>query len=158
MGKLLAGIAIVGGLLNAPLHAQPPRGPRPWWDGDVSKNANLSETQQKQVAQTRDSFRPRMRETRQAVMKANADVAASFNEDPVDQAKAMAAIERLAAANAEVTRTVSQLELKLRAILTAQQWQAMNERQGSWPGRGGRGRRGPPPTSTSTSTTTSQQK
>lgn len=131
------------------------RGPRPWWDGDLSKNANLSEAQQKQVVQIRGDFRPHMREVQQAVKKADAEVTAAFNEEPVDQAKANDAINRLAAANAEATRTVSQFSLKLRNVLTAQQWQDMQHPR-PWPERGDRPggrRRGPPPRATSTSTT-----
>lgn len=131
------------------------RGARPWWDGDLSKNANLSEAQQKQVLQIRGDFRPNMREVQQAVNKADADVAAAFNEEPVDQAKANDAINRLAAARAEATRTVSQFSLKLRTVLTAQQWQEMQHPQ-PWPGRSGRPggrRRGPATRATSTSTT-----
>jgi Spy/CpxP family protein refolding chaperone len=131
------------------------RGPRPWWDGDLSKNANLSEAQQKQVLQIRGDFRPRMREVQQAVNKADADVAAAFNEEPVDQAKANDAINRLAAARFEATKTVSQFSLRLRTVLTAQQWQEM-QHPGLWLDRsnrpGGR-RRGPPPRATSTSPT-----
>jgi Spy/CpxP family protein refolding chaperone len=100
-----------------------------------------------------------MREVQQAVNKADADLAAAFNEEPVDQAKANDAINRLAAAHAEANRTVSQFSLKLRTVLTAQQWQEM-QHPGSWPDRldrpGGR-RRGPPPRATSTSTTNQQK-
>jgi Spy/CpxP family protein refolding chaperone len=128
------------------------RGPRPWWDGDLSKNANLSEAQQKQVLQIRGDFRPHMREVQLAVNKADADLAAAFNEEPVDQAKANDAINRLAAAHGEANRTVSQFSLKLRNVLTAQQWQEMQHPR-PWPDRsdrpGGR-RRGPPPRATST--------
>jgi len=128
------------------------RGPRPWWDGDLSKNANLSEAQQKQVLQIRGDFRPRMREVQQAVNKADAELAAAFNEEPVDQGKANDAINRLAAARAEATRTVSQCSLKLRTVLTAQQWQEMQHPR-AWPDRPGGRRRGQPPRATSTSTT-----
>jgi Spy/CpxP family protein refolding chaperone len=130
------------------------RGPRPWWDGDLSKNANLSEAQQKQVLQIRGEFRPRMREVQQAVDKADADVAAAFNEEPVDQAKANDAINRLASARAEATRAVSQFSLKLRTVLTAEQWQEMQHPRLDRPG--GR-RRGPSPRNTSTSTATQQK-
>jgi Spy/CpxP family protein refolding chaperone len=97
-----------------------------------------------------------MREVQQAVNKADAEVAAAFNEEPVDQAKANDAINRLAAARAEATRTVSQFSLKLRNVLTAQQWQEM-QHPGPWPDRPGGRRRGPPPRSTSTSTTNQQK-
>jgi len=142
------------GRSGGPPYGQPGgRGPRPWWDGDLSKNANLSEAQQKQVVQIRGDFRPHMREVQQAVEKADADVTAAFNEEPVDQAKANDAINRLAAARGEAARTVSQFELKLRTVLTAQQWQEMQRPQRPWPDRPGGRRRGPPTRTTSTTTT-----
>jgi Spy/CpxP family protein refolding chaperone len=125
--------------------AQPPRGPRPWWDGELSKDLNLTDTQTKQILQTRQDFRARMLEVRAAVNQAEKEVDAAFNEDPVDQAKANEAINRLSAARAEATKTVSQMELKLRMTLTAQQWQDLKQRQGSWPGRGRRGSPTPTP-------------
>jgi Spy/CpxP family protein refolding chaperone len=135
------------------------RGPRQWWDGDLSKNANLSEAQQKQILQFRREFRPRMMEVQQAVNKADAEVAAAFNEEPVDQSKANDAINRLAAARGELTRAVSQFSLKLRTVLTAQQWQEM-QRPRPWPDRLDRPgvRRRGPTTGTQPSTTTNQQK
>jgi Spy/CpxP family protein refolding chaperone len=167
MWKLLAAGIIFGALLGAqPVDqrlgqptGQPtgqPRAPRPWWDAEVAKNANLSEAQQKQVKQIRHEFTPRMIEVRQAVIKADAEVAAAFNEEPVDQGKANEAINHLASARAEMTRTVSQLDLKLRTILTAQQWQEMR-RPRPWPDRPGGRRRGLPPPVTSTSTSNPQK-
>jgi Spy/CpxP family protein refolding chaperone len=97
-----------------------------------------------------------MRDVQQAVNKADADVAAAFNEEPVDQAKANDAINRFASARAELTRTMSQFELKLRTLLTAQQWQDM-QRPRPWPDRPGGRRRGPPPRATSTATTNQQK-
>ena len=143
----VAPVAQPGGTRTGP----PMRGPRQWWEGDVSKNANLSDAQQKQVLQIRREFRPRMMEVQHAVNKADADVAAAFNEETVDQAKANDAINRLAAARAELTRAVSQFELKLRTVLTAEQWQAMG-RPRAWPDRPAGRRRVQSATSTSTST------
>ncbi len=120
MRKLLIIVSLAGSLL-----AQPPRGPRPWWDSDIAKNANLSDVQEKQIRQMQHDYRGQMLQARQAVDKANADLAAVFNEDPVDQTKANDAINRLAAAHADLTRTVSQFSLKVRSVLTAEQWQAM---------------------------------
>lgn len=128
-------------LLAAWVAAQPPRRDlRPWWDGGLAKNVNLSDTQMKQLLQIRDDYRPRLKEARAAVNQAERDMDAVFNEDPVDQAKAADAISRLAAAHAEATRAVSEMELKLRMVLTPQQWQDLKQRQRGWPG--GRGRRG----------------
>ena len=127
--------------------AQPPgRDLPPWWEAGVAKNLNLSDAQTKQLVQIRDEFRPRMRDARAAVLQAEKDVDASFNEDPVDQTKATDAINRLAAARAEATKAVSEMDLKFRMILTAQQWQELKQRQGLRPG--GRGRRGGPPVPT----------
>lgn len=126
------------------LCAQPPRGPRPWWEGDLSKDVNLSEAQVKQINQTRRDFRPRMLEVRAAVTQAEKDVDAAFNEDPVDEAKANDAINRLSSARAEATQAVSQMDLKMRMVLTAQQWQELKQRQRGWPDRPGQHRRGPP--------------
>ena len=123
------------------LAAQPPgRSLPPWWEGGLAKNVNLSDAQMKQLLQIRDDYRPRLKEARAAVNQAERDMGAVFNEDPVDQAKAAEAINRLAAAHAEATRAVSEMELKLRMVLTPQQWQDLKQRQRSWPG--GRGRRG----------------
>jgi Spy/CpxP family protein refolding chaperone len=107
----------------------PGRGPRPWWDSDVSRDVNLSDAQTKQIQSTVQEFRGRMMDVRGTVNKAESDVEAAFNEDPVDQTKANDAINRLAAARGELTKAVSQMDLKLRTILTAQQWQDLQKRQ-----------------------------
>lgn len=128
--------------LPALLSAQPPpRGPRPWWDSEVARDMNLTEAQSKQIRQTIQEFRPRMLDLRAAVNKAEGELDAAFNEEPVDQNKANDAINRLAGARSEMTKAVSQMDLKLRTILSAQQWQELRDRQGRRPG--GR-RRGPP--------------
>src|SRR5215469_14033621 len=101
--------------------AQPPPGRElpPWWEASVAKDLNLTDAQTKQLVQIRDEFRPKMKEARAAVMRAEKDVDAAFNEDPVDQTKATEAINRLAAARAEATKAVSEMDLKFRMILTA---------------------------------------
>jgi Spy/CpxP family protein refolding chaperone len=141
----LAGLVLLFPLL---MSAQPPRGPRPWWDAEVAKNLNLTEAQNRQIVQTRQEFRQRMFDLRATVDKAETDVQAVFDEDPVDQLKANDAINRLAAAHSELTRAVSQMDLKLRTILTAQQWQELKQLQRPRPR--GPGRRGPSTAPTST--------
>ena len=146
-------------LLPATLCAQFPRGPRPWWDGQLAKDLNLSDAQTKQIRQTQDDFRPRMSQLRTEVNKAESGVDAAFNEDPVDQAKANEAINQLAAARAELTKAVSQMDLKLRTILTAAQWQQLKQRQRGWPDRpGGPGRRRGSPRPASGQSTPNPQK
>ena len=130
-------------LLPALLLGQP-RGPRPWWNKDVARELNLTDAQTQQMAQVQRDFRDRMVAVRDEMNKAEAEVDAAFNEDPVDQAKAGEAINRLAAARSNLTKAVSEMDLKLRMILTAQQWQQLNQRgRGRWPGSEGGPMRGP---------------
>jgi len=117
------------------LCAQPGRGPRPWFlDSQVVRDLNISDVQLKQIRQTQKEFRSRMFELRAAVDKAESDLDAAFNEDPVDQVKSNDAINRLANARGELTKAVSQMTLKLRTVLTAQQWQELQARERSRPG------------------------
>lgn len=136
----LSGLILLFPLL---LCAQMPRGPRPWWDSELTRELNLSDAQTKQIRQTQQDFRSRMFELRATVNKAESDVQAAFDEDPVDQVKANDAINRLAAAHSDLTKAVSQMDLKLRMVLTAQQWQDLKQKQRTRPDRRGPGRRGP---------------
>jgi Spy/CpxP family protein refolding chaperone len=87
---------------------------------------------------------------RSAIAKADADVQTAFDENPVDQRKASDAIDRLASARADLTRTLAQMSLKLRTVLTADQWQELQRRQprrfdrGRGPGSGRSGGAGRP--------------
>lgn len=133
----------------------------PWWDSPVARNLNLSETQTAQIASTVKEYRDRVLELRAAVNKADADLEQIFDENPVDQRKANDAIDRLASARGDLTKALSQMSLKLRGVLTADQWQMLQQRQPGrmGPGRpggpgGGPRRRSPQPPSTATPTAT----
>jgi Spy/CpxP family protein refolding chaperone len=100
---------------------------------------------------------------REAWKKAEGEIQAAFDESPVDQAKSNNAIEHLTAARSDLFRATSQMDLKIRTVLTDEQWQElkMRERRGG-PGRpggpgGGGWRRGGPPTKSTTSTTQQQK-
>ena len=71
---------------------------------------------------------PRLKELRSAVQKAEQDLESVFNSDPVNTQKANEAIEHLVAARADLSRTLSQMGLKLRSVLTLQQWQEVEKR------------------------------
>ena len=73
-------------------------------------------------------YRPRLKELRGAVQKAEQDLESVFNSDPVNTQKANEAIEHLVAARADLSRTLSQMGLKLRSVLTLQQWQEVEKR------------------------------
>jgi Spy/CpxP family protein refolding chaperone len=156
--RLRLGIAILALLLPVSLSAQFPRGPRPWWDGQLAKDANLTDAQTKQIHQTLDDFRPRMSQLRAEVNRAEAGVDTAFNQDPVDQVKANDAINQLVAARGELIKAVSQMELKMRTILTAAQWQQLKQREHGWPDRPGGRRRGVPSGTSSGQTNPNPQK
>jgi Spy/CpxP family protein refolding chaperone len=122
--KWLSLVFVVPALLSAQ-----GRGPRPWWDSSVIKDLNLNDAQTSQIHATVDEYRGRMSGLRAALNTAEATLEAAFNEDPVDQRKANDAIEQLGTARGELTKAVSQMDLKLRTILTSPQWQELQKRQ-----------------------------
>jgi Spy/CpxP family protein refolding chaperone len=133
-------------LLPASLAAQGMRqGPAwwesPWWNSPLVESLDLSQTQRTDIRNTVREYRGRLVDLRDAVQKADNDLRAAFAESPVDQSKANEAIDRLASARADMTRTLSQMTLRLRTILTDEQWQELQRRyQERRRGRMGRGR------------------
>ena len=109
-----------------------------WWDSPIAKNLNLTAEQQKQIRGTVREFRDRMIEQRAGVQKAEAGFLDLLNEDQVNEANAKEAVERLVAARGDLMRSVSQMSLRLRAVLTPQQWQELQRRRGQQ-GAQGRG-------------------
>jgi len=135
-------------VLAAPgiLCAQGPR--RPWWESPLVKNLDLSDAQTKQIQTTVSDYRDKLRDLRATVNRAEQDLQNVLNEDPVDQRKANEAIEQLGSARSELFKTTSQMDLRLRMVLTAQQWQELERQTGGRGlrpgGRRGRGVNGPP--------------
>ncbi|HYL74858.1 MAG TPA: periplasmic heavy metal sensor [Bryobacteraceae bacterium] len=116
-------------LLAGSLCAQMPKGFYAWWASPIVKDLNLTPAQSQQIRATVRQFRPRLIDIRAEVAKAEIDLEAQFAHDPVDQAKANAAIEHLIAARSELTRTLSQMSLKLRTTLSEQQWTDLQRRR-----------------------------
>jgi Spy/CpxP family protein refolding chaperone len=137
------------------LSAQGPRsGFFPWWDSPMVSGLDLTDAQRAEIRSVVRDYRGRIAEVRDAVQKAENDLDQVFNEDTVDQRRGSEAIDRLTKARADMTKSVSELSLRMRAVLTAQQWQELQRRQreqgsrienaGRNPGQprgGGRGRR-----------------
>lgn len=132
------------------LSAQGPRsGFFPWWNSPLVSGLDLTDIQRTEIRSVIREYRGRMLEVRDAVQKAESDLDEVFNEDTVDQRRGAEAIDRLTKARADMTRSVSEMSLQMRALLTPQQWQELQRRQqiqtagrGSGQQRGGgRGRR-----------------
>jgi Spy/CpxP family protein refolding chaperone len=142
------------------LNAQIPHG-NAWWEGKLAKDLNLTEVQQKQITAIRRDSALKLFDLREAVVKAEGELKITFDDSPVDQNKSNIAIEHLTAARSELFRATSQMDLKIRTVLTDDQWQELKkrERRGGpgGPGRpggpdGGSWRRGGPPNKTTAPT------
>jgi Spy/CpxP family protein refolding chaperone len=108
------------------LPAQMPKSFYAWWGRpEIRRDLRLSSDQERQIKDTVKEYRPHLIDIRAEVNKAEIDLEAQFDHDPVNMAKANQAIEQLIAARSDLTRTLSQLSLKLRALLTEQQWQQL---------------------------------
>lgn len=145
-------------VMPAVLLAQGPRqGPAwwesPWWNSPLVQDLNLNEAQQKEIRTTVREYRGHLMDLREAVQRADSDLQVALDQSPLDQRKANDAIEHLASARGDLTRTLSQMTLRLRTILTDEQWQELQKRQaerrpGPLGGRGKGGRFAPPAAAT----------
>lgn len=125
---------LLGLLLSGSVFGQMPKSLYAWWSKPViARQLNLTSVQRQQIRATVLQFRPHLIDIRAEVNKAEIDLEAQFDHDPVDQTKANQAIERLIAARADLTRTLSQMSLKLRTALTDQQWRDLQRLR---PGQG----------------------
>ncbi len=116
-------------LFSATLFGQAPRSFYPWWDGQIAENLNLSPGQKDQVRGVVAAYRTRLAEVRAAAMKAEDAVEAVVNEENVNEERANAAIRVLATARYNVTQVVSEMSLKLRMVLTQDQWKELQRRR-----------------------------
>ncbi len=147
---LLTILAIPGALLAQGARQGPAWWESPWWNGPLVQDLDLSEAQRKEIRVTIREYRGHLMDLREAVQRSDGDLDAILRASPVDQRKANEAIDRLANTRGELARTLSQMTLRLRAILTDEQWQQLEQRAserrpGGGPAdarRGPNGRRG----------------
>jgi len=125
-------LLILALLLSGTVFAQMPRGIYAWWSRpEIARNLNLTPAQREQIRAAVQQFRPHLLNVRLAVNQAEQSLAEQFNRNPVDPAKTNEAIERLVDARSDLTRTLTQLSLKLRLVLTEQQWEELQRRRPS---------------------------
>ena len=122
---LIVSMALLAGSTSLPAQARMWN----WWDGPIAQDLNLSEEQKKQIREIVRESRERLIQSRGAVEAAEAALQDEMNEDKVDSRKAEAAIERVVKSRSELTRSVSQMSLKLRLILLPAQWQELQKRE-----------------------------
>ncbi len=132
------------GLLAAPLLAQPPRGAFNWWESPLAGDINLSEDQRVKIRDTIREFRPKLIDLRAVMEKAEIETEEALNDDSFDQKRASEAIERLATVRGDMTRVMSQMSIRLRSILTAEQWKDLQKKRRAMVGRQSPGMGGAP--------------
>ena len=114
----------------ATLSAQMPKGIYAWWNRpQIARDLKLTPAQREQIRATVQQFRPHLLNVRAAVNQAEQALGEQFDRSPVDPAKTNEAIERLVDARSDLTRTLSRLSLRLRTILTDEQWQELQRRR-----------------------------
>ncbi|MGH9718713.1 MAG: Spy/CpxP family protein refolding chaperone [Bryobacteraceae bacterium] len=124
--KALAVLLVLAGSSGA--LAQVP-GMFPWWDSPIVRDLNLTEDQNRQIRTAVKESRAKLIQLRANVETTEGDFKDLINEDTIDVRKANETIDRMVAARSELTRAVSQLSVRLRAILTPQQWHELQRRQ-----------------------------
>lgn len=115
--------------MAASLGAQTRSASLPWWENPITNGVDLSEIQRRQINLVIRDFRNRLVDARAAVEKAENDLEDVFNEEFIDYGRGNAAIEELADARADLTRAMSEMTLRLRAVLTPDQWQELQRRE-----------------------------
>jgi Spy/CpxP family protein refolding chaperone len=113
-------------VLSASLLAQMPQSLYPWWGNKlVVKQLDLTPPQVRQIRAAVTEAQPHLLEVRAKVLRAEQNLEDQFNNDPVDPGKANQALEQLITARIDLTRSLTELSLKLRVLLTAQQWREL---------------------------------
>lgn len=131
--KLVVALLIL--ISTGAMAQRPTRAYFPWWESPLRRSLHLTEEQQQQIRAILKQHRDQMIDERATVEKAEAEVKDLFNEQTIDHTKADQAIDRLVAARGELTRTFTRLSLKLREVLTYQQWQKLERRRSEWRSR-----------------------
>ena len=139
---------LVAGFLGAcTMQAQPPRSPAlsEWWRGPISQNLGLSDAQTKQLNDIRQAYAGTLRDLNEAVTKAEGNLNEIYNQDKIDELRAGVAVDQYVNARDSLTRVLVQMNLKMRGVLTSDQWKQLVDLQAGRPLRGrGRGRGGQP--------------
>jgi Spy/CpxP family protein refolding chaperone len=127
MKRLLPAALLLAGLAG-PVPAQPPRAYFPWWDSEVARDINLTAAQRDRIKEVQQRFRDQMIDQRAALEKAEARLEDIYDDDPIDEARASAAIEELISARGAMTRSLTLMSLDLRKVLTAGQWATLQKK------------------------------
>ena len=107
--------------------AQAPRAYFPWWETPITRRLDLTEEQRDRIRSIVREYRDRMIDQRAAVEKAEAEIEDVFSEDDIGDAQASQAIDRLVSARSDLTRSFTEMSLRLRRVLSSSQWRDLQE-------------------------------
>ena len=112
------------------MNAQGPRsGFFPWWESPMVTGLDLTDTQRTEIRSVIREYRGRMQEVRTRCKKRRAIWMRSSTKIRWINSAGSEAIDRLTKARADMTKSVSEMSLRMRAVLTTQQWQELQRRQ-----------------------------
>lgn len=118
-------------LCSACALAQGPRAYFPWWESPITQQLDLTEEQRGSIRSISREHRDQMIDQRAAVEKAEAEMQDLFDEEQIDDARASQTIDRLVAARSDLTRSFTEMSLRLRKLLTLEQWGRLQREQRS---------------------------
>lgn len=124
--------------------APAPRRPGPpvaWWENPVANGLTLTDAQKDRINHIVREHKDRLAAERQEAERAERELESVFNADSVDMQRGKAVTEQLVKARGELTQDMVRMTLRLRSVLTADQWKSLQDRNASERGgKGGRGR------------------
>ncbi len=100
----------------------------PWWNSPVTQDIGLSNGQTQRIRQIVRSYRDRLLDARNDVLKARGDLSDYMNSSQVRLEEAEPMINRLASAQANSSRVFMEMSMQLRSVLTLDQWRQLVRR------------------------------
>ena len=100
----------------------------PWWNSPVVDDIGLSQEQTAHIRNIVRTYRNRLLDARNNQQKAEGAIEDVMNDDHVSPDVVKPLIEHLASARAETTRTVLEMNIQLRSVLTLDQWRILVRR------------------------------
>ena len=124
--KFLCGLLVLLALATGAVAQN--RAEFPWWNSPVVEDIGLSQEQTTRIRNIVRNYRNRLLDARNNVQKAEGAIEDVMNDDHVSPDAVKPLIEHLANARAESTRTVLEMDIQLRSVLTLDQWRALVRR------------------------------
>lgn len=112
----------------------------PWWENPVGYGLTLSEQQWDRVKRILAESRDRIDQERAEVERAELEMETFFNAEKIEWPRAKQAVDQLAKARAALTQDVTLMMLRMRTVLSVDQWRTLQARGATGRLKGGRGR------------------